>query len=126
MKMLRCVVAMALLGAASHALALNPGETVDNFRLLDHRGKAHELYYLSDMKAIVVMVQQNGCEVSGKSVAALNELRTQYEAKGVPVFMLNSSLKDDRASIVAIARLATIREPVEHQEVEHLVFPRDG
>ena len=31
---------------------------------------------------------------------------------------------DDRAGVVAVAVLAAVGEPIEHQEVEHLVFPR--
>ena len=39
-------------------------ERVGNFMLLDHRGKAHELYYHTDASAVVVMIQGNGlvCE----------------------------------------------------------------
>ena len=37
------------------AFALTPGERVDNFRLLDQNGASHELYYLSDAKAVVLM-----------------------------------------------------------------------
>ncbi len=32
--------------------------------------------------------------------------------------------RDHRAAVVPVARLVPIREPVEHQEVKHLVFPR--
>ena len=39
-------------------LRAGPGETVDNFRLLDHKGGSRELYYLSDMKAVVLHVRK--------------------------------------------------------------------
>jgi hypothetical protein len=39
--------ALAALLAATAAQALKPGERVDNFRLFDHLGGSHELYYLS-------------------------------------------------------------------------------
>ena len=45
--------AVLALCAASPALALNPGDTVDNFRLLDHTGASRELYYLSDSRASI-------------------------------------------------------------------------
>ena len=51
------------LGLADSALALNPGDRVDNFRLLDQNGASHELYYLSDAKAVVIMVHGNGCPI---------------------------------------------------------------
>src|SRR5687768_3244245 len=64
--------------AAGPAVALNPGDTVDNFRLLDHTGASRELYYLSDMKAVVLMAQGNGCEVVRKSLPELQSLRDKY------------------------------------------------
>ena len=45
---------------AGSAHALNPGDHVDNFRLLDHTGASHELYYFSDAKAVVMMTYGNG------------------------------------------------------------------
>jgi hypothetical protein len=87
---------------ASSAWALNPGETVDNFRLLDHQGAAHELYYYSDTKAVVLMTQANGCEAANKAIPRLDALRSTYEPRGVRVFMLNSNPGDDRAAIRAV------------------------
>jgi hypothetical protein len=104
------VVGASLL--ASSAWALAPGETVDNFRLLDHRGAAHELYYYSDMKAVVVMAHANGCEAANKAIPQLESIRNQYQARDVRVFMLNSNLKDDRASITAVANSAGTEIPV--------------
>ncbi|HYM35380.1 MAG TPA: redoxin domain-containing protein, partial [Steroidobacteraceae bacterium] len=72
---------------------------MDNFRLLDHRGASHELYYLSDMKAVVLMAQDTGCNASVKSIAALNGLRDRYQSRGVEVLMLDSSLKDTRDTV---------------------------
>jgi hypothetical protein len=97
---------------ASSAWALNPGETVDNFRLLDHRGSAHELYYYSDMKAVVLMAQTNGCKAANAAIPKLDELRSQYEARDVRVFMLNSNPQDDRASIVAATEKLGTQVPV--------------
>ena len=51
----RLILALGVFCAARSAFALSPGETVDNFRLLDHQGGSRELYYLSDMKAVVLM-----------------------------------------------------------------------
>jgi hypothetical protein len=46
-------------------------DIVDNFRLTDQRGASHELYYLSDMKAVVLLAQGTGCEASQKAAATL-------------------------------------------------------
>jgi hypothetical protein len=119
MKLIQVALGAALAaGAIGNALALSPGETVDNFRLLDQRGDSHELYYLSDMKAVVLMVQQNGCKESSGSIARLNELRDQYKARGVEVLMLNSSLKDDRASIAAETQKLGTTIPVLDDELQ--------
>jgi hypothetical protein len=88
---------LALIGAS--ASALSPGETVDNFRLFDQQGKSHELYYLSDHKAVVLVVQQNGCKGLAEDIAKLNEIGSRYAGNGVALFMLNPSAKDSRASV---------------------------
>ena len=54
------------------AAAMNPGDRVDNFRLLDHKGASHELYYLSDAKAIVVMIHGNGCQIVRNTLPVLS------------------------------------------------------
>ncbi|MEO6079947.1 MAG: redoxin family protein [Steroidobacteraceae bacterium] len=82
-------------GAAQH---------VDNFTLLDQNGKSHKLYYHSDKKAIVVMVQGNGCPITRAAWNALKEIRAEFAGKGVEFLMLNPNLQDDRASIQAEAR----------------------
>jgi hypothetical protein len=79
-------------------------QQVDNFTLLDHNGKSHRLYYLSDRKAVVIMVQGNGCPISRTAWNFLKEVRAQYASKGIEFLMLNPNLQDDRASIQAEAR----------------------
>ena len=43
--------------------SLEIGSRVENFRLLDHQGGSHELYYYDDKKAVVFLVQGNGCPI---------------------------------------------------------------
>ena len=79
---LHSFAALALTGVlAGPAVAIEPGQVVDNFRLLDQQGKSHELYYLSDMKAVVVMVQGNGCPIVRQALPALAEVRARYQAR---------------------------------------------
>ena len=66
---MRLLVAMPLLWLAGQAWAIAPGQVVDNFRLLDQNGKSHELYYSSDMKAVVLMVHGNGCPIVRQAAA---------------------------------------------------------
>lgn len=81
------------------ASAVTPGDRVDNFQLLDHRGESHELYYLSDMAAVVIMVHGNGCPIVRNALPTLREIRDRYEPRGVAFLLLNANLQDDRNSI---------------------------
>jgi peroxiredoxin/mono/diheme cytochrome c family protein len=93
----QALAALAIaMGLATQAAAIEPGQVVDNFRLLDQQGKSHELYYLSDMKAVVVMVQGNGCPIVRQALPALAEVRAKYQAQGVEFLLLNSNLQDTR------------------------------
>ena len=81
------------------ALALNPGDRVDNFRLLDQAGASHELFYLSDAKAIVLMTYGNGCGIVQKILPRLREIRDEYKAKGVEFLLIDANLQDDRDAV---------------------------
>jgi AhpC/TSA family len=76
---------------------------VDNFVLLDQNGASHELYYLSDKKAVVIMIQGNGCQITRNAWPTLTALRAKYGPQGVEFLLLNSNLQDDRESIRAEA-----------------------
>ena len=91
---------MALCGAlaSASALALAPGDRVENFSLLDHRGQAHELYYLSDMSAVVIMAHGNDCPATAEALGKLESARATYGGQGVEFLLLNSSL-DDRTAL---------------------------
>lgn len=92
--------------------ALSPGQRVDNFRLLDHEGASHELYYLSDMKAVVIMTQGNGCPIVRKALPELKAIRERYATQGVSFLLLNSNLQDDRAAVAQEAAQFAIDFPV--------------
>ncbi len=84
--------------------ALQTGDLVENFRLLDQKGSSHELYRYADAKAIVVLVQGNGCPIVRNVMPAFRAIRDTYAKQGVDFMMLNSNLQDTQA---AIAREAT-------------------
>lgn len=90
--------AWALLTGTS-VWALAPQERVENFRLMDNRGDSHQLYYYSDMKAVVVMVQGNGCPIVRNAMPRFKELRDAYADRGVQFLMLNSNLQDNRQTV---------------------------
>ncbi len=101
---LRLLTVLAGFFLAGTALALNPGDHVDNFRLLDQTGASHELYYLSDARAVVLMTYGNGCGIVQKSLPRLREIRDEYKARGVAFLLIDSNLQDDRN---AVAREST-------------------
>ena len=97
---LRTVLAvLATIVLTAQAWALAPQERVENFRLLDHEGNSHELYYYSDAKAVVVMVQGNSCPIVRNAMPRYKQLRDQYASLGVQFFLLNSNLQDNRQKV---------------------------
>ena len=79
--------------------AIEPGDMVENFRLLDQKGGSHELFYYDNQKALVFLVQGNGCPIARHAAPRFQELRDFYSDQEVEFFMLNSNLQDDRLSI---------------------------
>ncbi len=96
---MRSVFALLSAVLAVQAFGLEPQQRVENFRLMDHQGGSHELYYYSDAKAIVFMVQGNSCPIVRNAMPRFKELRDQYAGQGVQFFMLNSNLQDNRRSV---------------------------
>ncbi|MEO6025073.1 MAG: redoxin family protein, partial [Burkholderiales bacterium] len=85
---------------------------MDNFRLLDQNGASHDLYYLSDAKAVVIMVHGNGCPIVRKTLPGLREIREQYRAQGVEFLLLNSNPQDDRETVAKEAAEFGIDMPI--------------
>ena len=92
--------AAAALSALCLANSIN-ASLVDNFELLDQRGYAHELYYLSDASAVVLMAHASSCQEANHAAGVLANLAETYGSKGVEVRLLNSNLHDNRATIRA-------------------------
>jgi len=98
--------------AAGPAAALEPGQRVDNFRLLDQDGASHELYYHSDARAIVLMTHGNGCPIVRKTLSRLREVRDRFGASGVEFLLIDSNLQDSRAAVAREAAEYGIDFPV--------------
>ena len=87
-------------------------DVVQNFSLLDNRGKFHTLDYYRDQNAIVIVVQGNGCPIVRKSISYLNDLQKKFAGQGIVFLMLNSNPQDDDASIVQEAKDFGIDWPI--------------
>ncbi|MDB5496436.1 MAG: hypothetical protein JWP28_467 [Phenylobacterium sp.] len=94
------------------AAAASPA-TIDNFMLVDAQHlEAHELYRLSDAKAIVLVSTGNGCPIARAMMPALKALRDRYAAQGVEVMLVDSNLQDSREAIAAEAKEYGIDIPI--------------
>ena len=122
-------LAVILTTIAGTALAAKTSDTVaiplaaDDFRLVDNFGLAQELRRLTDVKAIVLVAQLDGDKGSRKAAAALEALKLKHP--DVEFMMLNSSLKDGRAGIVAEAKSQGYSIPV-LDDAEQLVGEQLG
>ena len=94
----------------SHALAA--ADVADNFRLTDHQGVSHELYYLSDMKAVVLLAQGNGCEASRQAASAVQAIKSRYESQRVTFLAINSNASNSLQAITEESRQAGIQMPI--------------
>jgi hypothetical protein len=76
--------------------------SVENFALIDHEGKFHELdYYLKipGVKGLVVFIQGNGCPLVRKRIPELTGMKEEFEKRGILFCMLNANRQDERADI---------------------------
>jgi len=92
--------------------AAAPQNAINDFSLLDHQGKLHQLSYYRDQKAIVIVVQGNGCPIVRKSVSYLNDLKKQFAGPDVVFLMLNANPQDDLAETVQEAEEFGIEWPI--------------
>ena len=94
-----CVTALLLSTGSAWAVQVN--DRVENFRLFDHLGGSHELYYYNDASAVAVLVQANACEASSEAAERLAAIKADLEGQGVKFLMLNSSLGEERTAVSA-------------------------
>ena len=107
-----------IIGIQISALAVVPGDRIDNFRLLDQNGNSHELHYLSDAKAIVLMVHGIGCPIVRQSLPEFAAVRKQFAAQGVEFLLINSNPQDDRATLTQEAAEFGIDLPILRDETQ--------
>jgi peroxiredoxin len=119
---LKSMMAVAWVATAltSTAFAVEPGQKVDNFNLADHRGQPHALYDLSNKKAVVIMVQGNGCPIVRQALPALAEVRAKYREQGVEFLLLNSNLQDKRDLVAKEADEFKIDFPILVDDKQHV------
>ena len=90
----------------------DPKAKVENFVLLDQHGHAHELYYYSDAKAVVLYVHGNGCPIARNQISTLKAIRNDFAEKNVTFLMLNANPQDNRENITREAEQFKIDFPI--------------
>jgi len=85
---------------------------IDNFRLTDHLGISHELFYYNDADVIAIMVHGNGCPIVQNSLVDFLELQRKFNMKNIKLFFINSNLQDNRESIAENANKWKINIPI--------------
>ena len=106
-------ISIILFASISYSLmAIEEGQKVENFRLFDHYGNSHELFYYNDVKALVFLVQGNGCPFARNASGRFQELQDMYSEKGATFFMLNSNLQDNRDNISEEAKEFGYKLPI--------------
>jgi hypothetical protein len=111
-----CASDLAAPSALAPGAAVDAGATtaagVDNFMLVDADLQAHELYRMTDAKAVVLVTQANGDALMRGQANALNALAEAQAVNGVQVLLLNSNLQDSREAVQAEAAKAGYRQPI--------------
>ncbi len=103
---------------AVREVAESVNDYVDNFSLLDHKGRAHELYYFDDAPAIAIMIQGNGCPIVRNAWSDYSAVRDQFAGKGVEFYMLNANKQDKRSTIASEAEDFSYDMPILNDETQ--------
>jgi len=80
---------------------LAPGDTVPNFRLIDHTGRARELYYEATRKVIVLVFTEPEDPLALRHARALRRLRDRFPEDQVAIWQIAPGQRVDRATLAA-------------------------
>ncbi|MFT5287041.1 MAG: hypothetical protein ACI8TQ_003216 [Planctomycetota bacterium] len=100
-------------------------QIVDNFALIDHTGKQHELYRQDDARAVVLISYAVACPILRWSLPDVEELGKKYGEQGVRFFYIDGSPQDDRDSIAKDAQDFGVSVPILHDDAQ-TVLPNLG
>ena len=73
---------------------------LDELTLSDERGVAHRLFGETQSKAIVILVQGNGCPIVRSVLPRYREIRDAYRDRGVEFLLVNSNMHDSAAAVI--------------------------
>jgi hypothetical protein len=87
-------------------------EPVDDFLLLDQEGKARELFYPSNLKALVVVAAGESASELDLVLAALKPLTLRYAPSDVQFWILLNDPAADRTNVAARVAASGLNVPV--------------
>ena len=93
-------------------LAAQGPQGVEDFGLIDHTGKFHQLTKYGHKKAVVLITQANGSNYIATQLPRFRALLRQWEPQNIAFFMLNSSPENDRDSVRQEASVYDIPFPI--------------
>ncbi len=85
---------------------------VSDFALMDHKGEFHQFSYYDDHKAIVLLVQGNGCPIVRHTLRELQSVKEEFAGRGIQFFMINASLQDSLETVQEEAEAFDIQTPI--------------
>ena len=88
------------------------GQTVQEFKLQDFRGKEHALSDSRKSKVIVLAFLGTECPLAKLYGPRLAKLAAEYEPQGVTFLGVNSNVQDSITEIAAYARVHEIKFPI--------------
>jgi peroxiredoxin len=97
---------------APPAAAQTVSQRLPDFELRDQNGVAHRLYSMKDAKAVVLVMQGNGCPIVQKMTPTVKDVSAAYQAKGVKFLMVNSNIQDTPEAIAAETTRFDLKLPV--------------
>ena len=83
---------------------------VENFRLMDHRGDSHHLYYFTDKDAVVLVAQARTCDGAAATAAEVQAMSAAHE--GVQFFLMEATETADRDELGEFAEAHAPGVPV--------------
>ena len=98
---------------AAIALSTWAGDAiVDNFELLDHEGRAQELYYFNNVEYVVLVSFASACQELEQALPKVSKLAAKYGDEKARFFLINSELGSERGSVKAVADRMGLAVPV--------------
>src|SRR5205085_1396248 len=87
-----------------------PVEVANDFRLIDHLGRSHWLFYYqkdpsiqTNTQAITLIFTGNGCQKIRDLMPAIKALINRFTSQGVLFWLIDSNQEDNRSNILAEA-----------------------